>query len=312
LLAFKEAKVKVVVLEVGLGGRLDATNVVLPLVCGISRIDMDHTRILGSTLKQIAGEKAGIIKKNVPIMSAKQDPEAAFVIAHQARIMNAPLEEIGKDIQLDVTAEGLEVYRLGKLILPKVKSFLYGAHQYHNAALAISMVEASGLVPDLNVRRQGIKQGKWLCRYETVSAEPLVILDGGHNPAGIKALIEAIKEDTRLVNKPLILIVGMTEGHDVNNMVLAWKQADLNLHSIVVTRANVPRALPAKEVAHAFIQNGFQNVKSFLSSFEAVAEAKFIAERSKGVILGAGSLYLAGEIRSQFYQMPKDSVSPYY
>ncbi len=315
LLAFQRAGVKVAILEVGLGGRLDGTNVVQPSVCGLTRIDIDHTQILGDTLAKIAVEKAGIIKTGVPVVSDAQNAEAAQVIKAYAEQMSAPLCQIGADIQIELCEDEICVFYQGKIILPKCKPALLGSYQIHNAAVAVGMVELSGLVPDLNVRRLGVESAKWPGRYETVSENPWVILDGAHNPAGMRALLETIKSDKRFVNLPMTLVVGMTEGHDVKEMASIWQAALPQLEKIIVTQARVPRALPPEEIMQAFLNSPLEKSGRILSisdSRVAIERAMSIAFDKNGFVLVAGSLYLVGEVRGIFFDMARDEKSPDY
>ncbi len=313
LLAFQRANVKVAILEVGLGGRLDATNIVQPTVCGITQIDIDHAHILGNTLAQIATEKAGIIKKNIPVVSDAQNPEAAAVIKSYAEKMQAPLWQIGSDIQISNFDDSMCVFHQDKLLLPKSKPSLRGSHQIHNAAVAVSMIELSGLVPDLNMRRWGVENAKWPGRYETVNKDPLVILDGAHNPAGMQALLETVMTDGRLVNLPMVLVIGMTEGHDIKQMTTLWRAALPRLEKVIITQAKVPRALPVANLKDAFLKEGFEFFLLTTSeSQEAIEKALVVAKEKKGFVLVAGSLYLVGEIRGYFIEMPRDEKSPHF
>jgi dihydrofolate synthase / folylpolyglutamate synthase len=316
LLSFQRAGVKVAILEVGLGGRLDATNIVQPSVCGITRIDIDHAHILGDTLAKIAAEKAGIIKTGVPVVSNVQKPEAAQVIKTYAERMAAPLCQIGSDIQIDFSDGKMRVFYQSKLILPKCNPALLGSHQVHNASVAVAMIELSGLVPDLNVRRLGVESAKWPGRYETVNENPLVILDGAHNPAGMQALLETIKNDKRLTNLPIILVVGMTDGHDVKAMASIWQAAFSQLEEIIVTQANIPRALPAEKIMQTFLNFPLEKedvrVFSFVKSRDAIEKAMSYAKDKNGFVMVAGSLYLVGEVRGMFCEMPRDEESPHY
>lgn len=311
-LAFKQASVIVVILEVGLGGRLDATNVIDPLVCGISTIDLDHTRILGDTLGAIATEKAGIIKANKPAISSKQHDEVTAIIRAKANEVAAPFWQIGAKIHIEKSADGFIVFKNDKLILPKSLSSLKGEHQIENAALAVAMLEAGGLVADLQHRKIGVENAVWPGRYETVNNNPLVVLDGAHNISGINALIETLLNDKRLQNLPLIMILGMTDGHDFKQIINTLKQSAMQIFKIIVTKANAPRALSAQLLYDELIETGFENVILCENSELARQQALITANEIGGAVLVTGSLFLVGEIRSQFIFMPSDDVSPHY
>ncbi|MEI6805132.1 MAG: folylpolyglutamate synthase/dihydrofolate synthase family protein [Myxococcaceae bacterium] len=269
-LYFAEQKVDVAVIEVGLGGRLDATNIIKPIVCGISRIDLDHQNILGDTLEQIAVEKAGIIKSDVPVCWSPQDP----VVEHVLRSFS-PSSQGGEELGV---RSGLE---LG----------LHGLHQKDNALLAVNMIQASGISVSEFAMQNGLKNTKWPCRYELISEN--ILLDGAHNPAGTKALINALPKQN------FVLWVGMTEGHGGEEIARLW--ADFAPNSkVFVGQSKSLRALPTQIVKQYFETAGFKRVSCDNPT------------QQDALLVVTGSLYWAGEIRSRLTKMPVDSFSTYY
>ncbi|HEX5431983.1 MAG TPA: folylpolyglutamate synthase/dihydrofolate synthase family protein, partial [Bryobacteraceae bacterium] len=183
---FREMGVETAVLETGLGGRLDATNVVKPALTVITPIDFDHEAYLGHTLEAIAGEKAGILKPGVPAVFARQRPEAAAVLESRAaeldvRVIRAE-EAVIRDLELDARGSKFRIEGLGEVRCP-----LAGEHQVENATAAALALQALGIPPE------GIAMARWPGRLEHVAPNPDILLDGAHNPAGARALAAYLK-----------------------------------------------------------------------------------------------------------------------
>lgn len=287
--AFAEARVDVAVVEVGLGGRLDATNVVQPVACAITRLGLDHTEFLGPTLVHIAREKAGIIKRGVPVVTSPQQPEALAVLQQQAQAMHASLEVVDAGHAPPTT--------------------LRGAHQQENAAVAAALVRCSGLVLDDRVLTQGAAQARWPGRYETVCAQPLVLIDGAHDGIASEALALTLLSDERLHQRPLHLVVGMSSGHDPHEVlsplvVVTWASA-------TATRAEHPRALPTVDV-EAALQHALGQGSSIERVSVALDVAMARARVDGGVVVVTGSLFVVGEARGLFFDMPADQQRPRY
>lgn len=312
LLVFQKYGVKIAVLEVGLGGRLDATNVVEPLVCGISRIDLDHVHILGDSLGEIAREKAGIIKANVPVVSAAQHPQAAKSIDFRAHCVGAPLTYIGQDYVDSLDERGLlSLYRGKQQLLCSASLGLAGSYQQRNASLAVAILAEAGLVKSLVARNQGLANVKWPGRYETVQADPLVIMDGGHNPAGFQGLIHALSNDARLSDKPVIVVLGLTDGHQSSQTAEVWQQGSVNINSFIFTESRNARALNAHTIASMF--SGVPGTHSVIpSSQRALRCALRRAQEIDAAVLVTGSLYLVGELRLAFFNAAADPVFPVF
>lgn len=183
MMVFAEAGVDVVVLETGMGGRLDATNVVRPVVSVITPVAMDHARWLGGTLAEIAGEKAGIIKPGVPVVSAGQDAEAERVIRERAALVKVAIEFVEGEVAED--------WSVG----------LVGAHQRRNAALALAALRAAGVMVDEVVARRGMAEVRWPGRFQRVGD---VVLDGAHNVQGARQLVVTWREEFGELRVPVI------------------------------------------------------------------------------------------------------------
>lgn len=285
---FAQQKVDIAILEVGLGGRLDATNVVSPIASVITRIDLDHTHILGSTLELIAFEKAGIIKANVPVVTGWQDEAALKVISSVARDLRSPLTNVTNPFSK---------------ALP-----LQGEHQQKNAALAIAALEASDICLSDEQIQAGLASAKWPCRFELVQTNPPVILDGAHNEAGMTALVQALAESKIHSHQPIILVLGATEGHQSSNMIAALAPLKARLQETILTKSKSPRALsPYLMMEDVSLLSKNENAQS-VSDALCIAKKRAIA--SNALIVVTGSLYVCGEARSHFYEMAADPELP--
>ncbi|MEW6008634.1 MAG: folylpolyglutamate synthase/dihydrofolate synthase family protein [Candidatus Omnitrophota bacterium] len=296
---FKEKNVDFAILETGLGGRLDATNVVKSLVCAITQISYEHTQKLGNTLTEIAVEKTGIIKsQNVTksqghqliVVSAPQEREAIEVIQNQCREVGARLYEVGKDITYKGTNGRFQI----KGIFNSYQNLnikLIGEHQITNACLALGVIEALNFFNikiDSEFIRKGLSNTIWPGRCEVVSKMPLIVLDGAQNTASAKALKHTIKSNFKF--KRLILILGISKDKDIKGICSQlFELADF----IFLTKANNPRALDPETIV-----NYFSNKKTFLTT--NVADALNLAKKEakqEDLILITGSLFVVGESR---------------
>ena len=194
---FSKKGVELVLLETGLGGRLDTTNVIQPLLSIITSISLEHTNILGDTLGEIASEKAGIIKSGAPIISGVTAEEPANVIEEKAASVGVPYYQIGQDILVkDIKQNELGQsfsFSFHTTIVENIPIKMLGRHQISNAALAIAAVTlVSENIQEKSIRK-GIGKAQWNGRFEKISDEPLIIIDGAHNPAGIEVLLDTLK-----------------------------------------------------------------------------------------------------------------------
>lgn len=245
---FADAPVDVAVVEVGLGGRWDATNVVDGRVAVVLPVSLDHTHLLGSSVEEIAAEKAGIIKPGSQVVVGPQPPPALGVIAAAASAAGASLLQAGVDF--DIVERSIAVggqllgFEVSGTSYPAVFLPLHGRHQADNAAVAVAAVSAFLGPPDVNVVRAGFAQADSPGRLEVVRRAPTVLLDGAHNPAGASALAAAIVEEFSF--RRLIGVVAALGDKDVPGLLSALSPV---LDGVVATTNTSPRCLPAAELA---------------------------------------------------------------
>ena len=297
-LYFKEQKVDCVILEVGLGGRFDSTNVIdNSLASVITSIDFDHVKELGETLGKIAFQKAGIIKKEGIVISYEQEEEAADVIKEVAEDNNAELF-ISRNGNIDIVNESnmgnTFNYRYEKEYLDSVRTSMIGEYQIYNASLAITtllVLREKGLINITNDDiYNGILNTKWKGRLEVLKREPTFLIDGAHNVQGINHLAKALE---LFSYDRLILGIGILKDKDVDHMIETLiPKADM----IVVTEANIPRKLDAEELAKK-IKKYHKNIYVKKDIKEAINEAIRLANKDDLILFG-GSLYLIGEVRT--------------
>ncbi len=217
---FHEQKIDVVVWETGLGGRLDATNVVTPLASIITNIAFDHTQYLGETLPEIATEKCGIIKPGVPVVTAAAVEEVLRVIRATAKAQDCPLTIVGQDMdarRLDEDEHGQRVQLTSKKCdYGPVTIPLLGAHQAINCATAVAALEASGLSITPQQVTEGLLQTTWPGRFQIVNRHPTVVLDGAHNAAAAERLAATLRE--RCAGQKLTLILGVLRDKNYDQM----------------------------------------------------------------------------------------------
>lgn len=298
---FKECGVEFAVLETGLGGRLDATNTVDPLVCVITPLSYEHTQKLGNTLAEIAAEKAGIIKahdekykaQSTIVISATQEKEAQEVVRNRCKEVNARLYEVGRDIFFEKAGYGFNALGIfGEY--PNLEIRLLGRHQIMNACVAVGAIEALrfyDIIMEAQTIRDGLYNTFWPGRCEVVCTNPLVVLDGAQNIVSARAIKEAIKENFQY-NK-LILVLGISKDKDVEGIC---GQLDDLADEIVLTRSDNPRAAEPKMLA-----GYFSGKKVHLSANvkDAKAKAEHITKK-EDLILFTGSLFVVGEARGLF------------
>ncbi|PIQ87166.1 MAG: bifunctional folylpolyglutamate synthase/dihydrofolate synthase [Candidatus Omnitrophica bacterium CG11_big_fil_rev_8_21_14_0_20_43_6] len=289
-LYFKRRKVDFVVLETGLGGRLDATNAADSLVCGIAPLSFEHVEKLGHILAKIAAEKAGIIKqRGAVVISASQAKEAQDVIYNQCKKFQAKLYEIGKQIKYSDSGEGFWI-RGFKNKYNNLHLNLLGTHQAANAALAVGLVEGlsfHGFKVTADAIRQGLKEALWPGRCELIQENPLIVLDGAQNAASAQVLSKAIKDNFKY--QRLILVLGVSADKDIPGIC---KQLGPLADEVILTRASSPRAIDPLKLAACF--------KRKLYLTQSVKEAKLLAGNLAGkgdLILVTGSLFVVGEFR---------------
>ncbi len=301
---FAERGVEAAVIEVGMGGRWDATNVARGDVAVITNIELEHTERLGTTIEAIAGEKAGIIKTGAKVVTAAAQPEALRIISEQAKLAGARLYEYGRDFDVlgsERRPEGGYVLTIKGLrsVYADVEIVLRGEHQAQNAATAVTAVEAflldkhqaaTGLLAA--AVRTALPQTTSPGRLEIIGREPWVVLDGAHNPAGAARLAEAVGNEFEY--DKLILVLGVLADKDAAGIAAALVPL---ANETITTAPDYSRALPADELA-SLIKKFGSNVEIEASVTKALERAKEKA-RPADLILIAGSLYVIGEIARQ-------------
>ncbi len=293
LLYFAQQKTDIAILETGMGGRLDATNVVTPLISIITSISMEHQEYLGHTLLQVAGEKAGIVKPRVPVLTGVNQPKVIDLIENTCREKNAPLYRLGRDFHTRFSNKQLS-YRGLHSNYTSLHLGLPGRHQGRNAALALAaseLLKDRGYLITDHSRQIGIARTIWPGRMQILAARPQIMLDGAHNPAAIKALADSLQQDPTYSR--LILVIG----------IMADKAAKPILRTIlpladhvIFTRPVYERAMdPAKLMEQA---------DALPAQYEVIPELTQALDRAQGIaqpadlIVVTGSLFTVGEALS--------------
>ena len=292
-LHFQRQRVNIAVLEIGMGGRLDATNVVVPLLSVITNISLEHRAYLGNTLEEIAREKGGIIKEKGRCLTAASQKRVVETLEALCRERRATLYRLGKEIRIRIHRDGTFSYfgigsRYRRLDCP-----LAGRHQYSNAALALGAMELigdAGFRVDESLVVGGLGRTRWEGRLEVLRRAPMLLVDGAHNPAGAATLRRALQEG--FPRRRLILIFGVLDDKDYPAMVRRlFPLAD----RVILTRPHSERALPLDAllpVARRF----HRNVELCANPGDALRSALLRAGK-EDLVCVAGSLYLVGEIK---------------
>ena len=293
LSVFEGERVDAAIVEVGLGGRLDPTNVVSPCLCAITAIGMDHMDFLGNTLEEIAGEKAGIIKPGVPVVCHPAEPGVAEVFACAAQRAGAPLIQLNREqvLHAQTDAHGATAcFHLGKvwddLFIP-----LPGDHQLNNALTVLGLLEQlqdqEWRISE-NAVREGLRRVRWPARLEWCGN---ILIDGAHNPQGVAALSAFVRE--HLLQRRRVLLTGVLADKLQPDMLRDL--CGLAEETITVTPDN-PRAMCAQELAQRMNEAG-GHARASDTLEEGLALAREAAGE-QGIIIAAGSLYFAGSLRS--------------
>ncbi len=300
-LHFQRERVDAAVIEVGLGGRLDATNVITPLVSVITSISIDHVPILGHTLAEIAGEKAGIIKPGVPVVMAPQRDEAKLKITETARSQSAPLIGVGDEVKFEGVRRSLDGQFLRVWINPDQKMELeiplLGDHQLENAATAwaaLQIAHEQGLGLRGDAIQKGFAATSWPGRFEILQRTPFVILDAAHNPDSAQKLRRTLEQT--LPGRPLVLVFGASGDKAVPEFLRAFAGA---AHLLIATRSEHPRALAPASIAEMAAALGIP-VMVTQSIETALAEARARVPAG-GVVLVTGSVFVVGAARAVWF-----------
>lgn len=318
---FAEEKVDMAVIEVGLGGRLDATNIVTPVVSVITSLSLDHMAVLGDTLEKIAEEKAGIIKENIPVISSMQPFEAMLVLRKKAGQMGSQFYSVGDDVTVKLDKHSLagqkfilHVNSESKLLqtFPQeeksIEKDLYcstpllGIHQIENAAtafLTLKVFEQKGIkISDASIRK-GFEKVKWPGRFQILLRKPLLIIDSAHNFDSARRLARAIED--YLPGRSITLIFGASEDKDIHGM---FDELLPKVKKVILTQSIHPRAANIKQMVDLTIDYNCI-VKSVIPITEAI-ETAINESKPEDVIVGTGSIFVAAAILEYFKKQKKE------
>ena len=290
---FSKQQVDWGVIETGMGGRMDATNVLLPKVSIISNISLEHKEYLGNTLSKIAFEKAGIIKPKVPVITAVKQPPARKSIRDKAHAQKAPLFRLGRDFWVRRTNENRFHYYGLDQTFHHLEIALMGRHQIDNAAVAVSSCEVlqrQGYAIPEEAIREGLLAANWPGRMEVVSQKPFILLDGAHNLAAISGLARYLKSTT---DKKWTLVIGILDDKPFEKMISALMPY---CHQVIATRPTTSRALEPDILANTATQHGAK-VTTAPTVAAAIEKAVQNWRPGEGICV-AGSLYVIGEAKS--------------
>ena len=296
---FAEDGVDVSVIEVGLGGRLDATNVVPPEVSVITPVSLDHMAILGDTIGEIAADKAGIIKRGAPVVVGPQFPEAMEAIGRAATKQSAPVIRVGDAITWEVveaSAEGQLLEIRGRQHTYRVRLPLLGNFQGANAATAVGAAEAlaeAGYAIDRHAIIEGLESVEWPGRMEVLRRKPALVVDGAHNDHSVATLLATL--ETYVPHRNLIVVAGFSRDKQVEAMVeLLARRA----YRVIATRSRHPRSMRPAEIAEQFLgqQVPAERIAITTHTADAVTEAVAAAD-ADDLVLVTGSLFAVAEAR---------------
>ena len=296
-LYFAEEQADFVIAETGMGGRLDATNVISPEVCVITNVGFDHQEFLGSTLSSIAREKAGIIKQGVPVVTGALQPVAQGILKTACMNKAAPLYRFKSDFHVRRKSDGSFQYRGIKRQLSSLSLNLRGPHQVANAALALAAVEVLeqkrliSLLP--GPIEDAMREVRWPARLEVLETNPTIVLDGAHNPQGAEALRDALKES--FTYKKLHLVMGIMGDKDILGIL---RRLLPMAETAIFTQPRYARAAnpdDIRKMARPYIQKYYV----IYDAASAIQEARHLADPDDLICI-TGSLYFAGEVKQIF------------
>jgi dihydrofolate synthase/folylpolyglutamate synthase len=302
---FADVKTDIAVIETGLGGRLDSTNVIRPEVVGITSLSIDHQHQLGKTLDSIAREKAGVFKRGVPIVTVQQEPEAMDVLRTHATAVKAPFSVTGNDIDFSYRFENSRENgpHMRVCLTTPTSNFehlrvpLHGRHQAINCGLALAMLDklkSSGYEIDNEKAIEGL--GKvWLAgRMEMICDDPRIMIDGAHNAASIQALIHATGQN--ISYDSMVIIFGCNNDKDVVGML---DKLQYGADKVIFTRSNSAKAMSPEDLADMYTEICGKMCQSAVSLGEALQLARSAVSK-EDLICITGSFYLIGEAKMRF------------
>ena len=294
LCLFAERGVDWAILEVGMGGRLDATNVIQPRITIINNVAFDHQEFLGCTLGRIAREKAGIIKQGVPLITAVKQPAALAVIKERCLAFAAPCYRVGQQIKVRSRGKGCFSYRSLNWRLENLQLPLAGRHQLLNAATALGALEVLQQLDRLQLTSEQVQEGlsktRWPGRLEWFSQRPPVLLDGAHNNAGIVSLRKALQEE--FTYRRLIIVLGIMADKDLWGML--HRLAPLADH-VILTRPRYERAAEPESLRK--MAGEFANRTELIRSVPQALKRAMTMATAEDLVVVTGSLYFIGEVK---------------
>ncbi|HEY9077403.1 MAG TPA: folylpolyglutamate synthase/dihydrofolate synthase family protein [Anaerolineaceae bacterium] len=303
-LYFAQEKVDYAVVEVGLGGRLDATNLVEPIVSVITSLSYDHMNVLGDTLAKIAGEKAGIIKQGHPVVVSPQQDEALQVVEKIAAERNAPVRLVGREVHFIAESHSLDgqVFRVWstdseplRLEIP-----LLGGHQIENAAAAyaaIQVLQSKGIAISLSAIRSGFAKVQWSGRFEILRREPPIVIDSAHNRDSARRLRMAITD--YFPDRRLVLLFGASEDKDIAGM---FAELLPGTSELIATQSVHPRAAAPEQLVKMANEMGYP--ARVVMPLEQALIVGIEAASTDGILLATGSLFIAAAVRDAWQQLP--------
>ncbi|MGL5439297.1 MAG: bifunctional folylpolyglutamate synthase/dihydrofolate synthase [Filifactoraceae bacterium] len=293
-LYYKRSKVDYVVLEVGLGGRLDATNVCNPVATAITSISLDHTEYLGDTLEEIAVEKAGIIKDGVPVVIYDQKKSVVDAIKNIANSKDASIY-INSEVFCNLISQNVDsqiVELKYKENILNLRSTLVGGHQVNNIKTVIKILEVLEVVEGIFIGENAVKEGietvRWAGRFEYIEYSPKIVLDGAHNVDGAQALRNTIEKT--IMDKHKTLVFGMLRDKDIESVVKIFGGI---FQKVILTRPNSTRAEEPKNIQNEFKRHGVESVVEI----DIDKAINLGLSYDTDVVIVAGSLYLIGDVR---------------
>lgn len=302
---FVDVDVDIAVIETGMGGKLDSTNVIRPEVVGITSLSIDHQGQLGETISSIAKEKAGVFKRGVPVITVEQDPEALRVLKSAATAVKAPFSVTGGDIdfsqRFETSREDGPHTRIC-LTTPTSKFEhlrvpLYGKHQAINCGLALAMLDKlkeSGYVIDDERAREGLNDVSLMGRMEMICDDPRIMIDAAHNAASIRALIHAIGQN--IPYDSMVMIFGCNVDKDVKGML---HELQYGADKVIFTRSKSAKAMFPEDLAEMYSEMCGKMCQSATTLGEALRLARSAVDR-EDLICITGSFYLIGQAKKRF------------
>lgn len=300
---FRSEGVRLAVIETGLGGRLDATNVVIPILSVITNVGLEHCEYLGDTIEKIAFEKAGIIKQGRPVVAGAMDDGAASVISLRAAELSSPFITSSASVTFRSSSKGKRTLSIESQnrSISGIEFPLQGAYQAENLATAITALETFSEVTGLELTdeafRSGLEAVVWPCRFQVVSDDPVVIVDGAHNPPAARALSLSLAK----LSRPVGLVAGFC---DDKNCVEALRLLKPSFNCAWATVTPSPRSLEPHKLAEQMAIAGFSNVAIAEDWHDALNSALEWARENSGTIVVCGSLFLAGAVADFYKALP--------